>query len=120
MRSVRQGRDGRHDRRVGKKLRAVLQHEFQRGIGDRQDDVDVPPVELALDVVAQRQGRFLRGKAIGFQVLGEVVDGLRRVRQEDLPDGGVDERRARKVLGAPVHREHRSRRLRLSRGSPEL
>ena len=77
---VRQGRDGCHDRRLGKQLRPVGQHEFQRGIGDRQDDVNAPPGELALDVIAQGQGGFLRGKAIRFQVLGKVVDGLLRVR----------------------------------------
>ena len=102
----RRGRARKHDRRIRKQLASMSEHELQCRLGDRNHQVDLPATVFRANVIAQRRRRLCRGKTIGLQVFGVVVDQHAGVRRQDLSDGAVHDGIGRKVFTAPLHSQY--------------
>ena len=100
------GRAGKHDRRIRKQLVSMSEHELQCRLGDRNDQVDLSATVFRANVVAQRRRRLCRGKTIGLQVFGVVVDQNVGARRQDLSDGAVHDGIGREIFTAPLHSQY--------------
>jgi hypothetical protein len=110
------GRAGKHDRGIRKQLVSMSEHELQCRLGDRNYQVDLSATVFRANVVAQRRRRLCRGKTIGLQVFGVVVDQYVGARRQDLSDGAVHDGIGRKIFTAPLDGEYGLVVLRLCQG----
>src|SRR3981189_1239441 len=71
---VRQPERVKHNRNVWKQFVADLQEEGECGRRRRHDGIGAAAGILVVEVAAENSGLLVAGKAVRFEVLGEVLD----------------------------------------------
>jgi hypothetical protein len=103
------------DRHVREQLVAVIEHELERVVGHRDDEIDAAAKILAPDVFGECRRRAAP-EPVGLEVFRVVVDRDLGPRHEDIANGGVEHGIRRKKHRTRMNRQDTARRWLLGPG----